>query len=147
MWYTRGSIIGVTVPSGCIVVNDQASDLSLRIEPVSGLSRTRSTSQLSSGDLSSWGKIRFNTIATKPASKTIVQADSLLVRQLDGWEGLHLHGVVNTISMASKRPINPDEGLRIPSNKCSKMSGTSRSPNPKHSAAATMNRSLRVYST
>ena len=46
--------------------------------------------------------------------------------------------------MASKRPLNPDEGLSTPSNKWVKMSGTSRLPNPKHNAAAMMNRSRRV---
>ena len=52
-----------------------------------------------------------------------------------------------TISMASKRPLNPEEGLRTPSNKWVKISGTSRFPNPKHNAAAMTNRSRRVYLT
>jgi hypothetical protein len=51
------------------------------------------------------------------------------------------------ISIASKRPLSPDEGLSTPSNKWVKISGTSRSPNPKHNAAAIMNRSRRVYLT
>lgn len=51
------------------------------------------------------------------------------------------------ISMASKRPINPDDGSRTPSNRWVNMSGTSKFPKPKHKAAAMMNRSRRVYLT
>ena len=59
----------------------------------------------------------------------------------------HLHGVVNTISMASKKPLNPDEGFLTPSNKWVKIPGTSRLANPKLNAAAMMNRSRRVNLT
>ena len=39
--------------------------------------------------------------------------------------GVCSHGVVNTISMASKRPLNPDEGFLTPSNKWVNISSTS----------------------
>jgi len=72
----------------------------------------------------------------------------LLRRSINCWRGTvgdaHSHGVVITISMASKRPLNPDEGLSTSSNKWVKVPGTSRFPNPKHNAAAMMNRSRRV---
>jgi hypothetical protein len=55
-------------------------------------------------------------------------------------------GVLNTIVILSSRPLNPgvslDGGTR--SQRWRKISSTSRFPNPKQSAAARMNLSLRV---
>lgn len=90
----------------------------------------------------SCGRIWLRTTAIRPEERT-VQVEILARYSLYEVE-CDLQGVLRMIVIDSKKPLRPLFGFLTPSKRWVKIVGTSRSPTPNESAAASTKRSRRV---